>query len=133
MASDAGGRGADGDVRLVVAVGGRQQRLADVGLALVVLLDDGELATRHRHRAAGGVVQAHREAGLRLLAVGLERAGAAVDVGDADLALALREGGGRGEQECERSGAGGDERHGSVSSGRLGRHGGNARATGHKP
>src|SRR5204863_9232692 len=56
-----------------------------------VLLDDDDLLAGDGHRPAGGVVEAHHEAGLRLLAVRLERAGLAVDVGDADLALALRE------------------------------------------
>ena len=87
---DARRRRADRDVGLVVAVGGREQALADVGLALVVLLDDDDLLAGDGHRPAGGVVEAHHEAGLRLLAVRLERAGLAVDVGDADLALALR-------------------------------------------
>ena len=88
---DARGRRADRDVGLVVAVGGGEQALADVGLALVVLLDHDDLLAGDHHRAAGRVVEAHHQAGLRLLAVGLERAGLAVDVGDADL-LALRGG-----------------------------------------
>jgi hypothetical protein len=40
---DAGRRRADGEVDLVVGVGGGQQRLAQVGLALVVLLDHDDL------------------------------------------------------------------------------------------
>jgi hypothetical protein len=90
--------GPDRDVGLVVAVGGGEQALADVGLALVVLLDDDDLLAGDGHRPAGGVVEAHHEAGLRLLAVRLERAGLAVDVGDADLALALRQRQRRGER-----------------------------------
>src|SRR5213079_1314360 len=117
-------RRADRDVGLVVAVGGGEQALADVGLALVVLLDDDDLLARDGHRPAGGVVEAHHEAGLRLLAVRLERTGLAVDVGDADLALALRERerrrerGERGDRE-QRSAAAvehgvGDEGHGGT-------------------
>jgi hypothetical protein len=64
---------ADGQVGLVVGIGGGQQRLAQVRLALVVLLDDHELLAVDHHRAAGGVVQAHHQAGLGLLAVGLQR------------------------------------------------------------
>ncbi len=101
---DARRRRADGDVGLVVAVGGREQALADVGLALVVLLDHDDLLAGDGHRAAGGVVEAHHEAGLRLLAVGLERPGLAVDVGDADLALRLRERRRRERERCRGDG-----------------------------
>ena len=87
-------RGAHGDVCLVVRVGGGQQALAQVGLALVVPLDHHDFFAVDGHGAAGGVVQAHHQAGLRLLAIGFERAGLAVNVGYADFAR-LAEYGGR--------------------------------------
>jgi hypothetical protein len=77
---------ADRQVGLVVGVGGGQQALAQVGLALVVALDHGDLLAVHLHGAAGGVFQAHHQAGLGLLAIGLQRAGLAVDMGDLDVA-----------------------------------------------
>jgi hypothetical protein len=86
----------------------REQALADVGLALVVLLDHDDLLAGDRHRAAGRVVEAHHQAGLGLLAVGLERAGLAVDVRDADLALGLRERGTGGRDRHGRDGDGAD-------------------------
>jgi hypothetical protein len=67
---------------LLVGVGGGQQALGHVRLELVVLLDHDDLLACHLHRAAGGVVQAHLEAGDRLLGVGLQRAGLAGDDGD---------------------------------------------------
>ena len=104
----AAGGGADGNVGLVVGIGRGQQALAQVRLALVVFLDHHQLLARHLHRAAGGVLQAHHQANLRLLAVGLQRAGFAVNVGNADLA---RLGPGRGGNggECGGSKGGGSD------------------------
>jgi len=94
-------RGAHGDVDLVIGVGGSQRGLADVGLALVVLLDHHQLASGHGERAAGGVFQPHVEADDGLLGIGLQRAGLAGDEGDPDV-LALRPGaaaaGGQGQR-----------------------------------
>ena len=73
---------ADRDVNFVVAIGCGQQALAQIRLALVVFFNHHQFFARHHHRATGGVVQAHHEADSGLLAVGFERAGLAVDVGD---------------------------------------------------
>jgi hypothetical protein len=64
---------------------------AHVGLALVVLFDDGDLAAGDRHRSLGRIFEAHHQAGLRLLAVGLQRAGLAVDMRDLEVGLRLRD------------------------------------------
>jgi hypothetical protein len=57
-----------------------------------------------RHRAARRVLQAHVEAGDRLLGVGLERAGLAGEQRDLDVLAGLGEGG-RGERgESQRDG-----------------------------
>ncbi len=84
--------GADGDVDLVVAIGLLEGGLGEVGLELVVLQDDLDLAAVDFHRALGRVVQAEHEAGLGLARIGLERAGLAVDQGDLERRLL---GGGR--------------------------------------
>ena len=73
---------ADRERDAVVLVGFGERGLGDVGLALVVLGDDDDLAPVDRHRALGGVFEAHAQAGLGLLGVGLERAGLAVDQRD---------------------------------------------------
>ena len=73
--------GADGDVGVVVGIGRGQLRARHVGLALVVLLDDADLAAGHRHRALRGVLQAQHQAVLGLLGIGFQRAGLVVDVG----------------------------------------------------
>jgi hypothetical protein len=57
--------------------------------------------------AAGRVFQAQHQAGLSLLAVSLERAGLAVDVGDLDLAFGLGRGEHRRSDQRERA-QGGD-------------------------
>ena len=90
----AGRRGPHGDIGLVIRVGRCQQALAQVGLALVVPLDHHDFFAVDGHGAAGGVVQAHHQAGLRLLAIGFERTGLAVNVGYADFTR-LAEYGGR--------------------------------------
>ena len=113
----AAGGGADGDVGLVVRVGRGQQALAQVRLALVVLLDHDELLAIDGHAAAGGVVQAHHQAGLGLLAIGLQRTRLAVHVGNADF-TGLRERGGRkcgGGNGCGSEGDQSATLHGDVS------------------
>jgi hypothetical protein len=73
------------------------------------------------------VVEAEHQAGLRLLAVGLQRAGAAVDVGNPEFLAGLgerRRGGAGGEQGGrEAAGDEGSTRHGFSSEGRVGRPG----------
>jgi hypothetical protein len=81
---------ATGDVGLVVGVGGGEQGLAEVRLALVVLFDHHQLLVADHHGALGRVVETHHEAGRGLLAIGFERAGLAVDVRDLDV-LRVRE------------------------------------------
>ena len=102
------GRRANGDVHLVIAIGSGQQVLAQIGLALVVFFNDNDLAARHLHGSAGGMVQPHHQAGLGLFAIGFEGAGLAVDVGDADLARGLgRQGvGAQRDQRIELAGLG---------------------------
>ncbi|MNZ91692.1 hypothetical protein D3C78_1106860 [compost metagenome] len=100
--------GPHGDVGLVIRVGRGQLALAQIGLALVVFLYHHQLLAGHRHAAARGVFQAHHQAGLGLLAIGLERAGLAVDVGNADFAR-LREGGLAGQQGQRSQGSGMDQ------------------------
>ena len=80
-----GGCGAHGQIGFVVAVSGGQQALAQVRLALVVFFNHDQLFASDHHGAAGGVVQAHHETGGGLLAIGLQRAGFAVNVGDLDF------------------------------------------------
>ena len=99
----AGGGRADSQIGLVVGVGGCQQGLAQIGLALVVLLDHHEFLAGHHHGAAGRVVETHHEAGRGLLAVGFERPGLAVDMGDPDF-LGLR--------QCQRRSQGASQRGG---------------------
>jgi hypothetical protein len=70
---------------MVVLVGLGQGRFGEVGLALVVLDDDDDLASVDRHRPLGRVFEAEPETGLGLLGVGFERAGAAVDQGDSEV------------------------------------------------
>ncbi len=71
--------GADGDVDLVVAIGLLERGLGEVGLELVVLQDDLDLAAVDFHRALGRVFEAQHEAGLGLTRIGFERTGLAVD------------------------------------------------------
>jgi hypothetical protein len=54
---------ADRQVRVIVTVGLLQQRAAEVGLELAVLLDDGDLAAGDGVAALGGVLQPTAEAG----------------------------------------------------------------------
>ena len=102
---DRGGRrgGADGDVGAVVLVSFRERALGEVGLALVVLRDDDDLAPVDFHRPLGRVFEPEPEARFGLLGVRLERTGEAADQGD----LQIVRGGGpgrsgerRGESEC---------------------------------
>ncbi|MNS58954.1 hypothetical protein D3C72_918950 [compost metagenome] len=72
---------ADGDVGVVVGIGGRQLRAGDVRLALVVFFDNADLAASHGHRALRGVFQAQHQARLCLLGVGFQRPGLVVDMG----------------------------------------------------
>jgi hypothetical protein len=97
--ADADDVGPTGDVDLVVAERGCERRLGDVRLDLVVLFDDDELAAEHFHLAAGRVLKAHHQPGLRLLAVGFQRPGLAVDMRDLDF-FCLRKGGAAAECEC---------------------------------
>ena len=76
---------ADGDVGAVVLVGLGQGGLGDVRLRLVVLGDDDDLAPVDLHRPLGRVFEAHHEAGLGLLGVGLQRTGEAADEGDLEI------------------------------------------------
>ena len=97
-----GGRGgADRDIGAVVLIGFGERALGEVGLALVVLGDEDDLASVDRHRALGGVFEAEPEAGFGLLGVGLERAGAAVDQRDLEIVGAR---GGRPRQKRRRDG-----------------------------
>ena len=94
------GGGADGDVDAVVLVGLGERALGEVGLALVVLGDDDDLAPVDLHRSLGRVFEPELEAGLGLLGVGLQRAGQAIDEGDLEIVGGRRPGGGderRGE------------------------------------
>lgn len=88
---------ADRDIGLVVLIGFRERGLGEIGLALVVLGDDDDLAAVERHGALGGVFKTHLQAGLGLLGVGLERTGLAVD--QRDLEVVGPSGGARGEGE----------------------------------
>ena len=107
-------RGPDGDVRLVVHIGRRQQALAQVGLALVVPLDHDDFLAMDGHGAACGVLQPHHQPGLGLLAVGLQRPGFAIDVGDANFP-GLAEGRcGKGAGQCGQRNQG-TSLHGVVS------------------
>ena len=98
-----GGRGgADGDVDAVVLIGLGERALGEVGLALVVLGDDDDLAPVDLHRPLGRIFETEPEARLGLLGVGLQRAGQAVDEGDLEIVRGRRAGGGdqrRGEGE----------------------------------
>ena len=84
---DRGGRRgrADRDIRAVVLIGFGERDLGEIGLALVVLGDDDDLAPGDRHRALGRVFEAELEAGLGLLGVGLERTGAAINQCDLEI------------------------------------------------
>ena len=73
---------ADRERDAVVLIGFGERGLGQVGLALVVLGDEHDLAPVDRHRALGGVFEAEAQAGLGLLGIGLERAGLAVDQRD---------------------------------------------------
>jgi hypothetical protein len=70
------GRRTDGERHLVVGIGLFEQRLREIGLALIVLGEDHDLAAVHRHRAAGQKFEAEHQAGLGLLGVGFQRPGA---------------------------------------------------------
>ena len=76
---------ADGDVGAVVLVGLGQRGLGEIGLALIVLGDDDDLAAGDLHLALRRVFEPHAEAGLGLLGVGFQRAGAAVDQRDLEV------------------------------------------------
>ena len=68
-----GGRGgADGDVGAVVLISLGERAFGEVGLALVVLGDDDDLAPVDLHRPLGGVFEPEPEARLGLLGVGLQ-------------------------------------------------------------
>ena len=77
--------GADGEIDLVVGIGGFEQRFGDVRLALVVLLQDHDLAAVEHHGAVGQVLEAHHQPGLGLLGISLERPGLAVDERDFEV------------------------------------------------
>jgi len=79
--------GADGDIDLVVAIGLLEGGLGEVGLQLVVLQDDLDLAAVDFHRALGRVFEAEHETGLGLARIGLERTGLAVDQRDLERRL----------------------------------------------
>ena len=81
-------RGADGDVGAVVLIGLGQRGLGEVGLALVVLGDDDDLAPVDLHRPLGRVFEAEHEAGLGLFGVGLQRTGQAADQRDLQIGRA---------------------------------------------
>jgi len=49
---------------------------------LVILLDQLDRTAFHRHGAVGGVLEAHAQPDVQLLAIGPQRAGEGVDVGD---------------------------------------------------
>ncbi|MNL22450.1 hypothetical protein D3C87_1437990 [compost metagenome] len=77
------GRGrADGNVGVVVGIGGRQLRAGDIRFSLVVFFDDADLAASHGHRALRGVFQAQHQARLCLLGIGFQRPGLVVHMGD---------------------------------------------------
>ena len=58
--------------------------MADVRLGLAVLLDDDQFVAVDRHGAAGGIFEAHGEAGERLFGVSFERARLVGDQRDLD-------------------------------------------------
>ena len=87
--------GADRDVGVVVLIGLGERGLGEVGLALVVLDDDVDLAPVDLHRALGRVFEAEPQPGLGLLGVGFERPGPAVD--QRDIEIGRRSGGGAAE------------------------------------
>ena len=92
-----GGRArADRDVGAVVLVGLGERGLGEIGLRLVVLGDDDDLAPVDLHRSLGRVFEPHHEAGLGLLGVGLQRAGEAADERDLQIVRFCRAG--RGDQ-----------------------------------
>jgi hypothetical protein len=67
---------------------------------MIVLGDDDDLAPINLHRPLGGVFELELKAGLSLLGVGLQGAGATVDEGDLESVGRRRTGGGeerRGE------------------------------------
>ncbi len=67
------GRVADGDQRVVVAIGLGQERARHIRLELGVLSDDLDRPALDLHRPVGRIFEAHFETGLGLLRIGLER------------------------------------------------------------
>jgi chorismate mutase-like protein len=84
----------------VIAICGCQKVLAQVRLALVVFFNDHQLATTHLHRAASCEIQAHHQTHLGLLAIGLQRAGLAVNVRNFQI-FGLCQGHHRDAQRCQ--------------------------------
>ena len=104
------GSGADRDVDAVILIGLGQRGLGEIGLALVVLDDDVDLAPVDLHGSLGRVFEAEPQPGLRLLGVGLQRPGAAMDQGDLEI---IRPRGHNGRQQTRRDGESlENERHG---------------------
>ena len=99
----------DGDMRAVIAEGLRQQGAAQIGAKLAVIFHDADRLAVDLHRAAGGVFQPQHQAGLGLGGIGLQRAGAVVDMGDADLGHD-----GRRQRHHGRRGDGRNEFHGPL-------------------
>jgi hypothetical protein len=74
-----------GDRGVVVAIGFGQQRAAEFGTKLRVLLDDDEASPVDLHRAVRGVFQPEQQTVMRLFRIGFECARLAIDMGDGDV------------------------------------------------